>query len=76
MDEAPVIRDFTDSRCDRCGGRAYHIANLNGLELSFCEHHYRRSAAGLSTWMVVSDMTGRKNDLGIDDSDAQYINAG
>lgn len=29
-------------RCDRCGSRAYVGAEINGTDLLFCAHHFRR----------------------------------
>jgi hypothetical protein len=48
-------------RCDACGARAHHKATkpgLVGMELLFCNHHYREQRDVLLNeyWLIESDV--------------------
>ena len=34
-------------RCDNCGAQAYVVTTVNGTDLLWCGHHWRRFEAGL-----------------------------
>lgn len=44
VDTVPRAPKFTaQDRCDTCGAQAWARAKVNGSELLFCMHHWRRS---------------------------------
>lgn len=44
-------------RCDRCGAQAYQLAQKDGAEIYFCNHHGNRHAPLMEEqgWFIIKE---------------------